>query len=134
MRSNTSRIVRLTFARFREFWFPPKEPGTYYQGLAVWWMTLLSIPGLVLLFRYREPALGFILSVLVLYPLVYYLVVTDLRYRYPVLWLSLLPVGYLTSELFGSRPRIRRENIVRLSRKSPTFSAKQYSVVDVPRF
>ena len=29
------------------------------------------------------------------YPFVYYFVVTGVRYRYPVLWLSLLPVGYL---------------------------------------
>ena len=31
----------------------------------------------------------------------YYVVVSDVRYRYPVLWLSLLGAGYLLSDLTG---------------------------------
>jgi hypothetical protein len=34
-----------------------------------------------------------------IYPLMYYIVVSDLRYRTPVLWLSLLPAGYFLSML-----------------------------------
>jgi len=36
----------------------------------------------------------FVLFVLFIYPLMYYVVVSDVRYRLPVLWLSLLPAGY----------------------------------------
>jgi hypothetical protein len=42
----------------------------------------------------RERATLFVLFVLLIYPLMYYIVVSDLRYRAPVLWLSLLPAGY----------------------------------------
>ena len=47
----------------------------------------------------RVPAAWFLLTVAAIYPLLYYVVVSDVRYRYPVLWLSLLCAGYLLSEL-----------------------------------
>jgi hypothetical protein len=40
--------------------------------------------------RRRDRALGFVLPALLIYPLMYYIVVSDVRYRLPVLWLSLL--------------------------------------------
>ena len=65
----------------------------------IWLITALSIPGLILMARRSEPATAFILLALLLYPLMYYLVVADVRYRYPVLWLSALPAEYLLSEI-----------------------------------
>ena len=37
--------------------------------------------------RNQEPITLYVLVVLALYPLMYYVVVSDMRYRYPVLWL-----------------------------------------------
>ena len=33
----------------------------------------------------------------------YYVVVSDMRYRYPILWLSLLPAGYFLREIAEGR-------------------------------
>jgi hypothetical protein len=51
--------------------------------------------------RRREAVTGFIAFVLFIYPLMYYVVVSDVRYRYPVLWLSFLAAGYL---VFSAKP------------------------------
>jgi len=73
----------------------------------VWLITLLSIPGMVLMWRRRERVRWFIFSVWLLYPLIYYVVVASDRYRYPILWTSLLPAGYclvvLGRRLFSAR-------------------------------
>jgi len=61
----------------------------------------LSLPGVVLMVRRREAVAVYILTVSVIYPLMYYIVVSDMRYRYPVLWLSLLPAGYLVREVWA---------------------------------
>lgn len=100
--SHRSRFVQLTLQRFQEFWFPPVEFGSYYHAVFICLITLLSIPGLFWMMGRREPVTPFVLGVLLLYPLIYYIVVTDVRYRYPILWLSLLPAGYLASRLLDS--------------------------------
>lgn len=94
MRSNPVRFRHLTIQRLRHFWFP--EPGrTGFPIYAIWFGTALSLPGLVLMVWRRETLSIFILFVLLVYPLMYYIVVADVRYRYPVLWLSFLTAGYL---------------------------------------
>jgi hypothetical protein len=95
-----ARFRQLTLQRIREFWFPavfwdPSLELHPYQTCAVWLVTALSIPGLVLMIWRREAIAIYVLAVLLIYPLMYYLVVSDVRYRFPVLWLSLLPAGYL---------------------------------------
>jgi hypothetical protein len=74
-----------------EFWFPD-APGEAAYGFALG--TLLSIPGIILMAKRREPVTLYVLFVWLVYPLVYYIVVTCDRYRYPILWTSLLPAGY----------------------------------------
>jgi hypothetical protein len=61
----------------------------------LWIVTLFSIPGLVLMAYRRERVTLFVVLVLIAFPLLYYVVISDVRYRIPVLWLSLLPAGYL---------------------------------------
>jgi hypothetical protein len=90
---NAGRFRKLTLKRFWQFWFPPLGERPYMTYI-IWLVTALSIPGLMLMAWRRELAALFIATVLLLYPLMYYVVVTDVRYRYPVLWLSLLPAGY----------------------------------------
>jgi len=41
----------------------------------------------------------FLVAVSTIYPLLFYVVVSDERYRYPLLWVSLLCVGYFLSNL-----------------------------------
>ncbi|HEX4285805.1 MAG TPA: hypothetical protein VHZ28_11990 [Terracidiphilus sp.] len=121
MRTHPEKFEELTARRLLEFWFPPAEtipPGYEFSSntgipdytqrwmrqqhivdYAIWAVTGLSILGLVLMVVRRQPVVVFVLVVFALYPPMYYLVVSDVRYRYPVLWLSLLPAGYFLSEL-----------------------------------
>jgi hypothetical protein len=111
---NPRRFALLTLKRIREFWFPaiksiPPElnhgealpdwvrlwiAGQGHTAYAVWIITALSVPGLFLMARRRELLTAFVLMVFAIYPLLYYVVVSDVRYRYPILWLSLLAAGY----------------------------------------
>jgi hypothetical protein len=87
------RFARLTAQRVALFWFP--DPGhATRSAYAVWAITALSLPGIVLMARRRLPATVYILAVWTLYPLMYYVVVSGDRYRFPLLWTSLAPAGY----------------------------------------
>jgi hypothetical protein len=121
IRAHPAMFLKLTTRRILEFWFPPAEviPAEYafsnnfgladydqrwmhqQHGIdyAIWAVTGLSIFGLARMAFRREAVVVFVLAVLAIYPLMYYLVVSDVRYRYPVLWLSLLPAGYGIWEL-----------------------------------
>jgi hypothetical protein len=121
IRAHPALFLKLTVRRIVEFWFPPAEviPPEYAFsnnfGLAdynerwmhqqhsidyaIWTVTGISIFGLALMVFRRQTVVVFVLAVLVVYPVMYYVVVSDVRYRYPVLWLSLLPAGYFICEL-----------------------------------
>jgi hypothetical protein len=95
------RFTQLTVGRIRDFWFPdPMESA--YTCYAIWGITLLSIPGIVLTVRRRLAAGSLILCVWLIYPLLYYVVVSCDRYRYPILWTSLLPAAYALEAMFVS--------------------------------
>ena len=47
----------------------------------------------------------FLFAVYALYPVMYYVVVSDVRYRYRILWLTLLPAG-LFVDVFLKRETI----------------------------
>lgn len=97
--SHPRRFFQLTLTRIRGFWFPPAEVFSGYHAHFISIITILSLPGLILMGYRREPVTSFVLGVFLLYPLMYYIVVTDIRYRYPILWLSLLPAGYCVRQL-----------------------------------
>lgn len=106
--NNRSRFLQLTAQRFGAFWFPNSSgnPLQLSQLSRSEWVTyvftLLSIPGLLLLWRgMTYAAIGFSLW-LSLYPLMYYLTQFSERYRHPILWATLLPGSYLiVVMLFG---------------------------------
>jgi len=101
-------FMRLTLRRFAEFWFPdPREdPRT---NVLIWCITGLSIPGLILMVRRHEPAGICFLTILLLYPLMYYITISDVRYRYPILWVSALAAGYFGSAFLpGAKTRRSR--------------------------
>jgi hypothetical protein len=87
-------FMRVTLARVRDFWFPAAGEHPFKAAI-IWLATLLAIPGLLLMIARREHVTWFVVVVLMIYPLMYYVVVSDVRYRLPVLWLSLLPAGFL---------------------------------------
>jgi hypothetical protein len=97
IRSHPRAFLRLTRARIFEFWFTDFDmaPRAAY---AIWLITLLSIPGIVRMARRRELATPFIVAVWLLYPLMFYVVNSCDRYRFPILWTSLLPAGYFLSQ------------------------------------
>jgi hypothetical protein len=98
MRTHHAAFLRLFLARIRDFWFP--VPGEHpFKAFVIWTATLLSIPGLILMIKRRLETTPFILFVLLIYPTMYYIVVSDVRYRLPVLWLSLLPAGFFLVQI-----------------------------------
>ncbi len=104
IRANPSRFVWLTRMRILQFWLP--RPGPLpYTTYAVWILTILSLPGLVWMARRREAAVLLFLVEFLIYPLAYYVVVANIRYRVPILWMSCLAAGYF---LVGAFSRIRR--------------------------
>ena len=98
IRSHPSRFRQLTVSRAIEFWFPDGLDETLY---AFWLSTILFVPGLVVMARRREPVTAFVLFISLVYPLMYYIVVSCDRYRYPILWASQLPAGYCAVVLIG---------------------------------
>ncbi len=82
--SHPQRFAWLTLQRAYLFWFPEmKRP---VQTVAMALLTLLSIPGLVFLLRRRQLVGYGLLTALVAYPLVYYIVQMHPRYAYPIQW------------------------------------------------
>lgn len=114
--SHPARFIQLTAARMRDFWFP--DPVTIPDGYSfpenfgvqdyvrkfnfrehriaycIWLVTFLSIPGFVIMIRERNPVAWFVVAAMAIYPLMYYITITEIRYRDPALWISLLPAGY----------------------------------------
>jgi hypothetical protein len=104
IRTNPTAFAWLSLARIRNFWFP--ELGLHpFESVVIWISTLLSILGLLLMSLRRESVTLFVFIVLFIYPLIYYIVESDLRYRIPILWLSLLPAGYFVSLLMDGVKR-----------------------------
>jgi hypothetical protein len=102
IQAHPASFLRLTEARMRDFWFPPAQ-GHPFKSAAIWLATLLAVPGLVLMIVRKERVVWFPVVVLLVYPLMYYIVVSDVRYRLPVLWLSLLPAGYFLTSVARRR-------------------------------
>lgn len=129
MADHPRRFLRLTVKRIREFWFPPLDESTYtgaasYAAYVIWIITALSIPGVILMAYRREPVTLFVIAVLLIYPLLYYIVVTDVRYRYPVLWLSLLTAGYCAWQLLNIGANEPPGQRIGTSMRGPSFQSR----------
>ena len=89
------RFASLTVKRVALFWFPTQGLGHFRRlPLVVWGLTLTSFVGLARLWGRRRIAAWVLGGALVAYPLVYYVVQFDPRYRDPILWATLLLAGY----------------------------------------
>jgi hypothetical protein len=99
IRTHPKRFAVLTLRRFVEFWYPPHASG-------IWIITSLSGLGLLLLLARKDPVGGFLVAVLATFPGIYYVIESNVRYRYPILWVSLLMAGYALAALGTSATRI----------------------------
>lgn len=85
------RFAWLTAERVALFWFPGKGASTLrHFSWPVWILTLLSIPGLLRMWRRNRPATRILAWPLLFYPLIYYVMEFEPRYRDPILWITLL--------------------------------------------
>jgi len=89
----------LMLQRFWFFWFPSAEGLTGYRRqnarrLFLHACTLISLWGLYLCWKQRLRCFRPLCLCLVLFPMVYYVVEFDPRYRYPILWITWLLAAY----------------------------------------
>jgi hypothetical protein len=103
-KAHPGAALRLTARRLVGFWFPVSAVAPFGKAIAL--ITAVSLLGFWHLLRTRRTVVWPMLAILALYPPIYYLVRFDLRYRYSVLWVSILAAGYGVArivELFGPR-------------------------------
>lgn len=100
--SNPRAFGRLTAERFERFWFP--YLGSFRYSIPMGILTILSLVGIVWMYRERRTAALLFSSTLVVYPLVHYLVQFEARYRYPIFWATLVPAAYAIMKIV-QRPR-----------------------------
>jgi hypothetical protein len=101
------QFLKLSGLRFVAFWFPPGNGTSYsllgrgrrFERLTILIMTLLSVPGLFILRKQDRKSAVLCTVCLALFPLVYYVLQYEYRYRYPILWVTFL-VGALPITTF----------------------------------
>lgn len=103
IRNNPGRFGRLTAARVFYFWFPwvPSPWHRIFLGL----VTALAILGLVQTFRVEPVTARIIAAIWIAYPIIFYIVQFDRRYRHPMEWTLLLMA---TQGVLGACARTER--------------------------
>lgn len=108
IRHHPRRFANLTAKRFLAFWFP-NATGSFLRGQVFWgvdWttdlLTLLSIPGLVMIWRKNRQAAILLLLWLILFPPPYYLIQFAPRYRHPVLWATFIAGAYVVVQVLSA--------------------------------
>jgi hypothetical protein len=110
IRTHPARFSAWSALRVAAFWMPPATGGPYslrgsgrrLERLVVYLMTPLSLVGLFMLFRKDRLSAWLCLICLGLFPLVYYVVQYEYRYRYTILWVTFL-LGSLPVTSFAQR-------------------------------
>lgn len=96
---NPGRFAGLSLERAAAFWVPREsagflsgvlERGRRSERLMIFAMTLLSLAGLWFAARRDAASTAIMASWLAVYPLPYYLVQFEDRYRYPIMWITFL--------------------------------------------
>jgi len=100
--TDRSAFMSLTMRRFRLFWLPDVDRAG--EAILVWLVTLLSLPGLWAIARKNLVAAKLIAAAWLLFPLIYYAIQFEPRYRFPIYWTSLLPAGYALVEIWHRLP------------------------------
>jgi hypothetical protein len=99
------RSLQLVAGRTWFFWFPsihrwPPFLRNPTQSRTVWALTLLSFGGLWLSFKRRVSGSAFLGILAASFPLIYYVVQFDPRYRYPILWVTGVEAAYCCAFLW----------------------------------
>ena len=114
--SHPERFARLTATRIMTFWFPSETAtrpnytgvGRRRERALMYLMSLLCVPGLILLYRSDQKSFALCLVSLILFPIPYYITQFVFWHNYPVLWmiflLGSLPVSTLGGRIFR-KPR-----------------------------
>lgn len=92
IRSHPLAFLRLTLLRIWYFWFPKMQRIS--QTVAYGFLTLLGLAGGWQAIRRRREAAWLIFSVWAAFPLIYYVIESADRYRYPIDWLILITAAY----------------------------------------
>jgi hypothetical protein len=110
------------------FWFPPNDRFPEYLRIRkrrlffFWALTLMSFAGVWLSLRRRIVGAPFLAALLVIYPLVYYIVQFDHRYRYPILWPTWLAAAYLFERFFPhEKPQLSPELMASINEPTLAF-------------
>lgn len=115
--SHPRRFAQLTGMRAVTFWFP-SETGTrpHYTGYGrrrerglMYLMSLLSVPGLFLLYRKDHTSCALCLVCLLLFPIPYYITQFVFWHNYPVLWMIFLLGSLPIAMLYGRLPPNSRQ-------------------------
>ena len=77
----------------RLFWYP--KAYRWYQTALIWALTAMALAALVMIRGSHRVAFRMIAAIWIMYPLVYYIVQWDNRYRYPIDWTMLLLASHL---------------------------------------
>ena len=101
--ANPREFATLTAERFSDFWLTPrsenKSNGMIWRPIVMQIFTLLSLPGLFLLWKSFRPGAYVSLLWLILFPPIYYVIQFMDRYRHPIFWVSFLTGSYFLVEM-----------------------------------
>ncbi len=130
IRNHPARFFNLCTLRFAAFWLPPASGGPYallgdgrrLERTAICGMTVLSIAGLFILYRKDNRSTAMCALCLGLYPLVYYIVQYEYRYRYPILWVTFL-LGALPLTNLARATAESMQRLLHRVRRPPGFAA-----------
>lgn len=110
--ANRRRFLELTAERFAYFWAPKRRSVALRAIEAL--NSAAALLGLLILLRRRTRAGGILLTIWLTYPVIYYVIQADERYRYPMEWSITLCVAYFAMWLYRritSRRTPRREHM-----------------------
>jgi len=103
IRGNPGRFVTLCVQRFEVFWLPPFSSNPATGILLRPWVldlfTLASIAGVFVMWRNARLSSYVTGTWLLCFPLIYYLIQSMVRYRYPILWATFVPGSYFLTQL-----------------------------------
>lgn len=103
LKEHPSQFLRMSLVRMGHFWFP----ATQSQLAMPQFQWLITVLGWIGLWRMRKQGVEmwqWFAILWIFYPLTYYFVQSDFRYRYPVQWTLLLCAGWAAANIEG-RPQ-----------------------------
>jgi hypothetical protein len=98
IRTHPAGFLQLTLERVWYFWFPLMQRPWQRTTYAV--VTVLGLLGTFMVVWRKQRAALILLPILLAYPLIYYLIESSTRYRYPMDWTVLLLAAYAVCSWF----------------------------------